>query len=203
MMIYSLTGKIIHTGSDICVIECGGVGYGCKTTFSTLGQISGLDEVTLYTHLAVREDGIELFGFYTKEELECFKLLTSVSGVGARFALAILSSNTPSQVALAIASGDTKAFSKVKGIGNKIAQRVVMELKDKIAKDASLSGSESIISDVASISDGSAKSEAIAALVVLGYTQSEAASAVSRCADGIGADEIIKQCLRLLASGRI
>lgn len=201
-MIYSLSGRIVHTEPDLCVIECAGVGYGCKTTLRTIQQVSGLSEATLYTYLAVREDAIELFGFYTTEELEAFKLLTSVSGVGAKFALAILSSLSPSQAALAIASGDVKAFSKVKGIGAKLSQRIVMELKDKVAKEPSLvSGGDDLL-EIMVASESSAAQEAVAALVVLGYSQSEAASAVAKCDRGLEADEIIKQCLRMLASGR-
>ena len=123
-MIYSLSGKLVHTESDLAVIECAGVGYACKTTFSTLQQIAGKSEVKLYTHLAVKEDAVELFGFATKEELKSFRMLISVSGVGPKAGLAILSACTPSQFALAVATGDTKAFTKIKGIGTKIAQRV-------------------------------------------------------------------------------
>lgn len=201
-MIYSLTGRIIHSGPDLCVIDCAGVGYACKTTLNTSQQIAGLDKATLYTYLAVREDAIDLFGFYTKEELECFKLLTSVSGVGAKFALAILSGLTPSQVALAIASGDVKAFSKVKGIGAKIAQRITMELKDKITKEPMLMSGDTSLSDIADVAGIDSASEAVQALVVLGYSQSEAASAVAKCDKSLGTDEIIKKCLRLLASNR-
>ncbi len=200
-MIYSLTGNIIHTEPDLCVIECGGVGYACKTTMNTITSVSNLSSCTLYTYMAVREDAIDLFGFFTKDELECFKLLTSVSGVGSKYALAILSSLTPASVALAIASDDTKAFSKVKGIGAKIAQRIVMELKDKVAKGAVLDESGEVGAITAAVGDNN-KAEAIAALVVLGYSQSEAAQAVAKCPGELETDEIIKRALRSLASGR-
>ncbi len=200
-MIYSLTGNIIHTEPDLCVVECGGVGYACKTTMNTITSVSNMSSCTLYIYMAVREDAIDLFGFFTKDELECFKLLTSVSGVGAKYALAILSSLTPAAVALAIASGDTKAFSKIKGIGAKIAQRIVMELKDKVAKGAVLDESGEVGAITAAVGDNN-KAEAIAALVVLGYTQSEAAQAVAKCPGELETDEIIKRCLRTLASGR-
>ncbi len=199
-MIYSLTGNIIHTEPDLCVIECGGVGYACKTTMNTIMSVSNLTSCTLYTYMAVREDAIDLFGFFTKDELECFKLLTSVSGVGSKYALAILSSLTPASVALAIASDDTKAFSKIKGIGAKIAQRIVMELKDKVAKGAVLDESGEVGAITAAVGDNN-KAEAIAALVVLGYTQSEAAQAVAKCPGELETDEIIKRSLRTLASG--
>lgn len=201
-MIYSVSGKVLHTEPDLCVIECGGVGYACKTTLYTIQQLQGQEKATLYTYLAVREDAIELFGFYTPEELDCFKLLTSVSGVGAKFALSILSTILPEQVALAIASEDVKAFTKAKGIGAKLAQRIVLELKDKIAKQPALMGSNSGLDISITTEAGSSTAEAIAALVVLGYSQSEAATAVARCDKTLTVDEIIKQSLRLLATGR-
>ena len=201
-MIYSLTGNVVHTEQDMCVIECAGGGYARKTSLGTLAQLSGVQTATLYTYLAVREDAVELFGFYSKDELSCFKLLTSVSGVGAKYALSILSSYTPSQVALAIVSEDTKAFSKVKGIGSKIAQRIVMELKDKISKEAVAGFDGCDIEQVSAVVGNSAAAEAIEALVVLGYTQSEAAAAVSKCDSALKVDDIIKQCLKTLSSNK-
>ncbi len=199
-MIYSLTGNIIHTEPDLCVIECAGVGYACRTTLCTLEQIQTLERTTLYTHLAVREDAIDLFGFATLDELDCFRLLTSVSGVGSKYALAILSTMTSDQVALAIAAEDVKAFTRIKGVGNKIAQRIVMELKDKIAKEPSLMGSAGGGDFAPATKANTPANEAVAALVVLGYSQSEAAQAISRLDPGLATDELIKQALRLLAS---
>ena len=200
-MIYSLTGRVAFIGTDMIVIECGGVGYLCKTTLYTVSEIQGRETATLYTYLAVREDAIELFGFASLEELECFKLLTSVSGVGSRFAISILSAMTPDQAALAIASEDVKAFTLVKGIGSKLAQRIVMELKDKISKDfasaSSLGGSAGTSSRPASnISD------AISALVVLGYSQSEAASCLGRMDGTLSVDELIRRALKELSNGK-
>lgn len=202
-MFYSLTGNIIHTEPDLCVIECAGVGYACRTTLCTLERIQNLDSTTLYTHLAVREDAIDLFGFATLEELDCFRLLTSVSGVGSKYALAILSTMTSDQVALAIAAEDIKAFTRIKGVGNKIAQRIVMELKDKIVKEPSLMGGASDGDFAPASVANSSSSEAVQALVVLGYTQSEAAQAVSKLDPTLPADELIKQGLRLLASRKL
>ena len=199
-MIYSLTGNIIHTEPDLCVIECAGVGYACRTTLCTLEQIQTLERTTLYTHLAVREDAIDLFGFATLEELDCFRLLTSVSGVGSKYALAILSTMTSDQVALAIAAEDVKAFTRIKGVGNKIAQRIVMELKDKIAKEPSLMGSAAGGDFAPATKANTPANEAVAALVVLGYSQSKAAQAISRLDPSLATDELIKQALRLLAS---
>ena len=199
-MIYSLTGKVALLTPDLIVVECGGVGYACKSTLYTLEQISGKETVTLYTYLAVREDAIDLFGFASQEELECFKLLTSVSGVGSKFALAILSSLTPDQIALAIASEDSAAFTKVKGVGNKIAQRICMELKDKIAKDYAYIGQKSGVDLGAVTKPSSNSADAISALVVLGYSQSEAASAISQLDGSLPVDELIRRALRTLSA---
>lgn len=136
-MIYSVHGKLIAKEPAMAVVECGGVGYACRTTLHTLGQVGNLGEtVLLYTVMSVREDAVELFGFSTQQELQCFQLLTSVSGVGPKAALSILSDLTPDQFLLTVASGDSKALTRAKGIGAKSAQRIVMELKDKIAGDA-------------------------------------------------------------------
>lgn len=199
-MIYSLTGKIALTTPELIVIECGGVGYACKSTLYTLEQISGKETATLYTYLAVREDAIDLFGFATQEELECFKLLTSVSGVGSKYALAILSSLMPDQIALAIASEDAAAFTKIKGVGNKIAQRICMELKDKIAKEYAYIGQKTGVDLGAVTKPTSNSSDAISALVTLGYTQSEAASAVSKLDSGLPVDELIRRALQTLSA---
>lgn len=199
-MIYSLTGKIALTTPELIVIECGGVGYACKSTLYTLEQISGKETATLYTYLAVREDAIDLFGFATQEELECFKLLTSVSGVGSKYALAILSSLMPDQIALAIASEDSAAFTKIKGVGNKIAQRICMELKDKIAKEYAYIGQKTGVDLGAVTKPSSNSSDAISALVVLGYTQSEAASAISKLDSSLPVDELIRRALQTLSA---
>ena len=201
-MIYSLTGKVALCTPDFIVIDCGGVGYACKSTLYTLEQIQGKDTVTLYTYMAVREDAVDLFGFATQEELECFKLLTSVSGVGSKFALAILSSLTPDKIALAIASQDSAAFTKVKGIGSKIAQRICMELKDKIAKDYAFIGQRSGVDLGAVTSASSNSADAIQALVVLGYSQSEAASAISQLDGSLSVDELIRKALIKLAANK-
>ncbi|MGN0594441.1 MAG: Holliday junction branch migration protein RuvA, partial [Hominimerdicola sp.] len=154
--------------------------------------------VTLYTHLAVKEDDVSLFGFADKEELKSFRMLISVSGVGPKAAIAILSACTPSQFALAVATGDSKAFTKVKGIGTKIAQRIVLELKDKIAKENTISvrsDGESIIS----APEGGAVHEAVSALVVLGYSEGEAMSVISKLDPTLPVEELIKKALIGLA----
>lgn len=197
-MIYSVRGKLIHTENELAVVECGGVGYACRTSFYTLQRIADSTEVTLYTHLAVRENDVELFGFSSTEELKCFKMLITVSGVGPKAAVSILSGNTPSQFALAVATGDAKSLTKCKGIGAKTAQRIVLELKDKIAKENTISmrGDKST---AAVIPQGGAVDEALTALVVLGYTEGEAMQAISGTDPNAPVEEIIKKALISLA----
>lgn len=196
-MIYSVRGKVIATEADTVVVECAGVGYGCRTTFNTIQQITGKDEVTLYTHLAVRENDVELFGFATKEELASFRMLIGVSSVGPKVAASILSACTPSQFALAVATGDYKAFTKIKGVGAKTAQRIVLELKDKVAKDNAISMRGD--STQVNIPAGSAVDEAVTALVVLGYTEGEALSVISKLDPSLPVEELIKKALIGLA----
>lgn len=197
-MIYSVRGKLIHTESELAVVECGGVGYACKTTFYTLQKIAGESEVTLYTYLAVREDAADLFGFSTKEELKCFKMLITVSGVGPKAAISILSSNSPSQFALAVATGDSKSLTKCKGIGAKTAQRIVLELKDKIAKENTVSV-RGTADFVPAVPQGGAADEAVTALVVLGYTEGEAMQVISKLDPTLSVEELIKKALIGLA----
>ncbi len=200
-MIYSVRGKIIHKGQDIAVIECGGVGYACRTTLSTLSGMGKTgEEAMLYTYLHVREDNVELFGFLTEQELNCFRMLITVSGVGPKVGLAILSDTDPERFALTVATGDYKAFTKTKGVGGKLAQRVVLELKDKITKEqlASSGAAETMIENISS--GGSNISEAISALVVLGYSQAEAASAVARLDPALSVEELIRQALKKMAA---
>ena len=196
-MIYSVRGKVIATEADTVVVECAGVGYGCRTTFNTIQQITGKDEVTLFTHLAVRENDVELFGFATKEELASFRMLIGVSSVGPKVAASILSACTPSQFALAVATGDYKAFTKIKGVGAKTAQRIVLELKDKVAKDNAISMRGD--STQVNIPAGSAVDEAVTALVVLGYTEGEALSVISKLDPSLPVEELIKKALIGLA----
>lgn len=196
-MIYSVKGEIVHIEPSLAVIECGGVGYACKTTSSTLSQIGGIGSLAmLYTYLYVREDSVELFGFATIQELNCFKMLISVSGVGPKAALSILSDTSPERFALAVASGDSKAFTKTKGIGSKLAQRIVLELKDKIAKEQLSDGLSDLPGDFSAVSGNA--SEAVSALVVLGYSQSEAASVVSRLDQSLPVPELIKLALKAI-----
>ncbi len=204
-MIYSVTGKLIAMEPGFAVVEAGGIGYRCSTTTSTLAKLPNRGkEVTLLTHLYLREDVLELFGFYTEEELRCFRLLIGVSGVGPKVALAILSVLTPQKLMLAIAAGDAKAV-KVPGVGPKISQRIILELRDKFTTEdlagGISAGSGSDFSFLTGSEAPSAQGEAVAALVSLGYSQTEAAAAIAVLDPALPVDELIKGALKRLSRG--
>lgn len=198
-MFYSLTGKIIHKDEQSVALLVGGVGFKCFTTRSTLAKIntSGNSEETLFTYLNVREDALDLFGFYSNEELDAFKLLLGVSGVGPKAALAILSELTPDNFAVAVASGDTKAITQANGVGPKLAQRIVLELKDKISSVSFISEESSNISSaVSQVASKSNSQEAVQALTALGYTQTEASVAISKLDQSLSVEDLIKGALK-------
>ena len=176
-MIYSVNGEIIHLEQNLVVVECGGVGYACRATFNTVSGLRLGDNVMLFTYLNVREDAVELFGFADQTELNCFKMLITVSGVGPKAAIAILSDLTPQAFALAVVNGDSKALTRAQGIGNKIAQRIVLELKDKLAKDNSAFETAEIPDIRVPVSNNNI-SEATSALVVLGFSSQQASKAL-------------------------
>lgn len=199
-MIYNVSGKLTHTGANFAVVSCGGVGFKCNTTLNTLKNIGKVGtDVNLFTYLNVREDALELFGFSSEEELDCFKLLISVNGIGPKAAISILSELTPDKLALCIASGDSKALTKAQGVGKKIAERAVLELKDKIQGVVAMSAATvSDISSVASVANNTAAQEAVEALVALGFNQSEASLAVSKLDSTLSVDEMIRKGLSAL-----
>ena len=193
-MFYSITGRVVHTDATSVAVDCGGVAFNCSATANTLRNIGAIgDTVTLYTYLNVREDALDMFGFCDKDELDCFKLLINVTGVGPKAALAILSQLTPNRLAVCVASGDIKSITAAQGVGAKIAQRVVLELKDKLKSYISSENREELAAS------SSAGEEAVDALVMLGYTKTEAASAVGRLDQSLPSDELIKQALRLIS----
>ncbi|MBQ9982753.1 MAG: Holliday junction branch migration protein RuvA [Oscillospiraceae bacterium] len=198
-MIYSIRGKLMVKDTELAVVECGGVGYACRTTLSTLSQLQAVgNDVMLYTYLHVREDNIELFGFASQQELNCFKMLISVSGVGPKAALSILSDVTPEKFALLVASEDSKTLTRTKGIGAKTAQRIVLELKDKIVKEnINIADAQGNIG--AFVSEESSVSEAFSALLVLGYTQSEIAPVMAKLDSSLPSAELIKLALKAMA----
>ena len=198
-MFYSVTGKTIKTFASAVAVECSGVAFKINTSVNTLKKIGGEgNKATLYTYLSVREDALDLFGFCDEDELECFKLLISVSGVGPKAALSILSLLTPESLALAVASGDAKAVTKAQGVGPKIAERVVRELKGKLSSFEFSDNGE--LSDIADVSLNSDKSEAVGALQFLGYSQSEASRAVASVKGDFTVEEVIKKALNILSS---
>ena len=199
-MIASVRGKLIFTDNSCAIVECGGVGYKCFVTKNTLYNLPQKDsEVMLYTFLSVREDAMDLYGFKELEELEAFKLVTSVNGVGAKMGLALLSEFTASQLTLYIASNDYKALTAASGVGPKLAQRIVLELRDKVG---SLQTGDTIeLKAVGNATLNSNTKEAVSALVSLGYTQSEASLAVGKCDPALSTEELIKQALKTLARG--
>lgn len=203
-MIYSVRGRLTVKELGFAVIECAGVGYGCKTSYNTISRLGEIgSEEMLYTYLYVREDVVELFGFATLQELSCFKLLISVSGVGPKAATSILSDVTPERFALLVASGDSKAFTKTKGIGAKTAQRIVLELKDKISSESisgSISGDAAQFANIPSEGASSSVAEALEALMVLGYTQGETAPILGKLDPTLSTQELIKETLRLMAA---
>ena len=173
-MFYYVSGTVAHVEPYLAVIDCGGVGYACRTTSYTLSQIKKGDKAKLFTYLSVREDAMDLYGFATAEEQKLFQQLISVSGGGPKAALAILSTANPASLALSIITGDEKALTAAAGVGKKIAQRVILELKDKLAKGQSISAAgESVAGPAVTIIPQNKLSEASAALAVLGYSQGE------------------------------
>lgn len=200
-MIATLNGKLIIKELNYVVVECGGVGIKCfvtQNTHSTVGNIG--DNVFLYTYLVVREDALDLYGFSDNGELEVFKLITSVSGVGSKIGIAILSEFTADKIMLYIASGDAKSLTAASGVGIKLAQRIVLELKDKVGS-VSLGDASIDVKSVGNATANSSSKEAIEALVSLGYTQSEASLAVGRLDQSLDTNELIKQALKSLARG--
>ena len=196
-----IKGKLEYKHNDYIVVEAGGVGYKIFTAHSTIQSIGALgSEVKVYTHLYVREDIMNLYGFATHEELGMFELLITVSGVGPKAAISLISSLSPSKFGLAVITGDAKELTKAQGIGNKMAQRVILELKDKIKKEQ-LAASGAASSDSGDIAGGNARvTEAISALMMLGYTALEASRAVSAVySEDMDLESIIRGSLKGLA----
>jgi Holliday junction DNA helicase RuvA len=195
-----IKGKLEARGSDYIIIEAGGVGYRIYTTQNTLEEAGRLglgQEFKAYTHLYVREDVMDLFGFATNEELSVFKLLLTVSGIGPKVALSLLSAVSPSKLSLAVITDDARTLTRAQGVGNKMAQRIILELKDKIKKEQIALAADIGPELPQEPHAGSRWSEAVSALMVLGYTQAEAGRAVaSSYSDGLELEEIIRKALK-------
>lgn len=201
-MFYYVEGAVALLEPGLAVVDCAGVGYACHTSQNTIGNLKIGKKARLYTYLYVREDIFDLYGFGDPEELRCFKLLIGVSGVGPKAALAILSVAPPSRLALSVITGDEKLLTQAPGIGKKIAQRIVLELRDKMAKEQleNASGMDVTLRTVQTAQGVNHTQEAVAALMVLGYSRTEALQAMEGMnAAEMDAEEIIRGCLKKLA----
>ena len=199
-MVYYVEGTVALLKQGLAVIDCGGVGYACHASQNTIGKLKIGARARLLTYLNVREDIFELYGFIDEEEQSCFEMMIGVSGVGPKAALSILSVAPPDRLALSIITGDEKMLMQAPGIGKKIAQRIVLELRDKMSKEQLETASSVSPVAMAAASGGvNHTQEAVAALMVLGYSQAEALQAMEGMdAAQMEAEEIIRQCLKKL-----
>lgn len=194
-MFYYLDGTITIMDTNLAVVDCGGVGYGCRTTNYTLSQLKLGKPARLFTYCNIREDAFDIYGFASREELNCFEQLLSVSGVGPKAALSILSVVTPDQFMLAVMTQDAKTLTMAQGVGKKMAQRILLELKDKVA-DSTLELQGVSVSDMPVVR-GSKTAEATAALSALGYSQAEIGAALKGVdAEKLSVEDIVRQALR-------
>lgn len=195
-MISYIKGKVAFKESDFVVVESNGIGYTIYTSTSTINDIDTGEEIKLYTYMNVREDAINLYGFLKKEELNLFKMLLSVSGVGPKVARAILSTLTLSKFSVAVITKDEKTLSKAPGVGKKAAQRIILELQDKIKKEKLSFRDDTQVQSITNIEDNIVK-EAINALIVLGYDYDKASNLVgSIYKDGMEVEGVIKMALK-------
>ena len=200
-MFYYIEGTLTIIDNTLAVVDCGGVGYALNTTINTLTHVHIGERVRLYVSSVIREDCFDLYGFYTQEEKRCFEMLTGVSGIGPKAAQGILSVNTPDALSMAIVTGNEKALTVVPGIGKKIAQRILLELKDKIGKGLEGFESSDITAPAYAGPAGQDKlSEAAAALGVLGFGNSEITAAVKGIdIANLSVEDIIRQALRKMS----
>ena len=197
MLFYYLNGTVAAMEANLAVVDCGGVGYACYTTSYTQSQLAIGRVAKLYTYCSIREDAVDIFGFSSREEKKCFERLVGVTGVGPKAALAILSSMTPEQFTLAVVTGDEKALTAAPGVGKKLAQRILLELKDKLAgEQIEAAGSGPAVPLTGA---GGKAAEASAALAALGYSQSEIGASLRGVDTGcLTVVEIVRQCLRAM-----
>ena len=194
-MIYSVRGTLVHTEQNLAVVECGGVGYGCRTTLNTLRDVKVGSEVTLYTYMSVREDAVELFGFSTKKELQTYKLLININGVGPKAGISILSILSPEQVAVAVSSGDWKTITQANGVGPKMAQRIVLELKDKFK---SIESDDSLAENGMNTSVSGNIPSAVQALAVLGFSAADVTPILTKLDPNMSVEQMIGATLKKL-----
>ncbi|MBR3149902.1 MAG: Holliday junction branch migration protein RuvA [Eubacterium sp.] len=197
-MIYNVKGILTYTDPTFAVVECGGVGFKCFVSMTTLKELPSIgNEVNLYTYMSVREDALDLFGFFEVDELEAFKLLISVSGIGPKAAIAILSVLTPSKLSIAVAGGDVRSIQAAQGVGKKTAERVVLELKDKMA---GIGASATEVQNIQSVATSDNAQEAVEVLVSLGFNQSDAATVIGAMDKSLSVDDMVRKGLRQLSS---
>lgn len=198
-MIYNVRGILTYTDINYAVVECGGVGFKCFVSMTTLKELPPLGkEANLYTYLAVREDAMDLFGFATQQELDAFKLLITVSGVGPKAAIAVLSVLPPDRLSIAVSSGDVKSIQSAQGVGKKTAERIVLELKDKMLGIAP--SNAAAVQSIQAVASNSDAQEAVEVLVSLGFNQSDAATVVGAMDKGLSVDDMIRKGLKQLSS---
>ena len=199
-MYYYISGELVLAEPNTAVVDAGGVGYQMTISGNTLGKLAGKigSRVKLYTHLSVREDAMELYGFSTLEELSSFRMLISVSGVGAKSAVSILSLMSPERFAAAVMNGDAKAIAKAQGIGSKTAARVILELKDTIKKEFAAEDDGGLTAEDLLPANENNLSEAANALIVLGYTRAEASYALKGADPKADLEVLIKTALTKL-----
>ncbi len=201
-MFYYIKGQLVHFSTNLAVLDSGGVGYAQRTTQYTIAQKNRGEEAKLFTHFYVREDLMELYGFISEEEKNCFDMLIGVSGVGPKAALSILSSASPEQLALAIITGDDKALTVAPGIGKKIAQRIILELQDKLSKGQLHSESRGGTLPPLTVIPENKTNEATAALAVLGYSAQEISHALRGLpVETLSLEELIREALRRMLKG--
>ena len=197
-MFYYLNGEITIMEGNLAVVDCGGVGYACRTTSYTLSKLRVGQKAKLFTYCNIREDAFDIYGLSTRDELRCFELLLGVTGVGPKAAIAILSSSSPERFMLAIMTQDEKALTAAQGVGKKLAQRIILELKDKLGAVTEVDFSDGASAAVIPAA-GSNLSLAQAALAELGYNQNEIGAALKGIkTEGMSTEEIVRQCLRAM-----
>ena len=196
-MIYSVRGNLILMDAGFAVVECGGVGYRVQTSITTQKQLKLNTETMLYTYMNVREDAMELYGFASKGELATFKMLIGITGVGPKVALAILSDLTSEQIAMCVSSGDSKTLTRANGVGPKLAQRIVLELKDKIKGVVDTAGFD--VSKGSVITDTGNVPKAVAALAVLGYSAADVTPILSKLDPSMSVEAMIAATLKQMA----
>ena len=196
-MLYYVSGTVTILEPGLAVIDCGGVGYGCRVTAYTAGQLKLNQPARLYITESIREDAFDLYGFSSREEQRCYELLTSVNGVGPKAAMAILSSGGPQNFTLAVMTGDEKMLTAAQGIGKKIAQRIILELKDKLGGSSQeLDFSAGVC--VPAPQQGGSAALARAALQELGYSPAEIAAALKGADPNASTEELVRYALRAM-----